>query len=197
MDPYGLTLEDVKDVVIGCGLYISCERKPLPLGNKYIIEAKGQDGEYSQIILCSSDVAHENRAESFRDYQIEASHKKPINLDSDLFYSAIIRTKSLEDVLQKNGIHKIEEYKRVNELRERWNVEVVNNDNPLWYKIVIGFRSDTEPAPNTLDKESLKEAITRILGFGEIIGALVEEKQKQGELSEDYVDQLVERVTGK
>ncbi len=193
MDPYGsilndgkkvagsLSLKEVKEVIREYELNIVCEHGGPPCGDKYIIEAEGLGDKYCLIILCASDDTHGSNinTRSIEDYRNGVLPEKLLDPEHDPFYSAIVKTRDLERELQETGVHN---YDQVKELIEGWNIKAVNNyDNPFGYKIVVGLLSDTETAPSTLDKESLKEAILHILKFGEIVDALIEEKQKRGE----------------
>ncbi len=176
-----LMLEEVKEVIREYELNIVCEHGGPPCGDKYIIEAEGPGDKYCLIILCASDDTHGSNinSKSIEDYRNGVLPEKLLDPEHDPFYSAIVKTRDLERELRDTGVHN---YDRVKKLIEGWNIKAVNNyANPFGYKIVVGLLSGTELAPNPLDKESLKEAITHILGFGEIIGALIEEKQKRGE----------------
>ena len=221
MSSYGLTLEDVKDVVIGCGLYIERGYIPLPLGNKYIIEARDLDGKYCQILLCSHTFFDNKDVTGARVLEDELSYtSSPTSCTGDprkkyleiiscelpdldhLFHSVIVKTGDFEERLQETEIYKTKEYGRVIELMSKYNIETVadkiNPDyRPFWYKIVLGpYPNNEEPDCSKLqglvsgtemnktvtdfNKQTLEDTIPQILEFGEIIDALVKEKQKGG-----------------
>ncbi len=198
MDSYGLTLEEVKDVVIGCGLYTERGYIPLPLGNKCIIEARDLDGEYCQILLCShtffdnKDVAGLSYTSSPtsctgdpRKKYLEIISCELPDLDH-LFYSAIVKTKDFEKELQETEIYKTKEYGRVIELTSKYNIETVADKiNPdyrlFWYKKVLG------PYPNN---EELDYSKLQGLVSGTEMNKTVTDFNKQ--TLEDTIPQILE-----